>query len=157
MTVEEDCVFMIPVRVCSCFIRGFRCRDIGISSLHPVSDEIRELLGSILTSACSVQEQDEGDSSSINHHFVKQALRPLLALLLDQLFKQEEDQDKDDTLWNVSMAAGTCLGLIAAVVGDDVVTDVMQFVQVPPSPRASGGDVSTVLKMRLSHKLRSDF
>lgn len=85
-----------------------------------------------LTTAHVFQEQDEGDSSSINHQFVKQALRPLLALLLDQLFKQEEDQDKDDTLWNVSMAAGTCLGLIAAVVGDDVVPDVMQFVQVVP-------------------------
>eukprot|EP00884_Botryococcus_braunii_P012569 jgi/Botrbrau1/21312/Bobra.0184s0023.1 len=75
------------------------------------------------------EEQDEGDSSAINHHFVKQALRPLLQLLLEQLFKQEDDQDKDDTLWNVSMAAGTCIGLIAATVGDEVVPDVMQFVQ----------------------------
>lgn len=79
-----------------------------------------------------VQEQDEGDSTAINHHFVKQALRPLLQLLLEQLFKQEDDQDKDDTVWNVSMTAGACLGLIAATVGDDVVPDVVQFVQVWP-------------------------
>jgi importin subunit beta-1 len=77
-----------------------------------------------------LQEQEEGDSSVINHHFVKQALQPLLELLLQQLLKQEEDQDRDDTLWNVSMAAGTCIGLIAATVGDDIIPDVMAFVQV---------------------------
>ncbi len=80
------------------------------------------------------QEQDEGDSNVVNHHFVKQALQPLLKLLLQQLLKQEEDQDKDDTLWNVSMAAGTCIGLIAATVGDDIIPDVMAFVQVFEPP-----------------------
>jgi importin subunit beta-1 len=88
------------------------------------------LLTGVLLHGC-LQEQEEGDSNVINHHFVKQALQPLLELLLQQLLKQEEDQDRDDTLWNVSMAAGTCIGLIAATVGDDIIPDVMAFVQVP--------------------------
>ena len=68
-------------------------------------------------------------------HFVKAALRQLVEMLLEQLVKQDEGQDKDDTMWSLSMAGGTCLGLIATAVGDDVVPLVMPFVQV----RALGG------------------
>ena len=81
-------------------------------------------------SALLVQEIDEGDSSLVHHHFIKAALQPLVTMLLEQLLKQEEDQDKEDTAWNLSMAAGTCLDLIATVVEDDVVPLVMPFVQV---------------------------
>ncbi len=39
------------------------------------------------------QESEEGDSAgAANHHFVKQALQPLVAMLLEQLVKQEEGQ-----------------------------------------------------------------
>ena len=40
-----------------------------------------------------VQESEEGDSAgAANHHFVKQALQPLVSMLLEQLVKQEEGQ-----------------------------------------------------------------
>lgn len=40
-----------------------------------------------------MQESEEGDSAgAANHHFVKQALQPLVSMLLEQLVKQEEGQ-----------------------------------------------------------------
>ncbi|KAK9806952.1 hypothetical protein WJX72_008531 [[Myrmecia] bisecta] len=86
---------------------------------------------------CTVSEEeidlqseiDDGDSTVVHHHFVKQALQPLVELLLQQVTKQEEDQDKDEGVWNISMAAGTCLGLVANVVGDEIVPLVMPYVQ----------------------------
>lgn len=64
----------------------------------------------------------------MNHQFIKAALPHLVPLLLEQLTKQEEGQEADDGLWNVSMAAGTCLALCASVAGDAVVPLVMPFV-----------------------------
>lgn len=78
------------------------------------------------------QVGDEADSGVVNHRFVQQALSPLVPALLAQLTKQEEGQDKDDGLWNLSMAAGTCLGLVATVVGDHIIILVMPYVQVDP-------------------------
>jgi len=49
--------------------------------------------------------------------------------LLETLLKQEEDQDLDEGAWNLAMAGGTCLGLVARTVGDDIVPLVMPFVQ----------------------------
>lgn len=44
---------------------------------------------------------------------------------------QQEGQDLDDTVWNVSMAAGVCLGLVAMTVRDDIIPLVIApFVQV---------------------------
>ncbi|KAJ0088295.1 hypothetical protein Patl1_31405 [Pistacia atlantica] len=50
-------------------------------------------------------------------------------MLLETLLKQEEDQDQDDSIWNISMAGGTCLGLVARTVGDEIVPLVMPFVE----------------------------
>mmetsp|Transcript_16497 Transcript_16497/g.27260 ORF Transcript_16497/g.27260 Transcript_16497/m.27260 type:complete len:855 (+) Transcript_16497:110-2674(+) len=59
--------------------------------------------------------------------FIKGALKYLVPLLLETMTRQEEDQDED--AWNVSMAAGTCLALVANTVGSEVVQYVMPFVQ----------------------------
>ena len=53
----------------------------------------------------------------------------LIPLLLETLLKQEEDQDQDEGAWNIAMAGGTCLGLVARTVGDDVVPLVMPFIE----------------------------
>jgi len=63
------------------------------------------------------------------HHFMRAACPHLTPVLLEQLTKQEEGQEQDDTGWGLSMAAGTCLGLCARVVADDIVPLVMPFVQ----------------------------
>lgn len=80
--------------------------------------------------AHALQEQDEGDSSTVHYHFVQQALQPLVEMLLKLLSKQEEGQDEDDGIWNLSLAGGNCLSLVAAVVGDEVLALVMPYIQV---------------------------
>ncbi|CAN1250825.1 Importin subunit beta-1 [Linum perenne] len=70
-----------------------------------------------------------GDSDVQCSYFVKQALSVLVPILLETLLKQEEDQDQDEGAWNIAMAGGTCLGLVARTVGDDIVPLVMPFIQ----------------------------
>jgi len=60
-------------------------------------------------------------------HLIKQALGHLVPLLNETLTRQQDEED-DDT-WNLAMAAGTCLGLVAQVVQDDCVDLVLNFVQ----------------------------
>ena len=61
---------------------------------------------------------------------MQQALQPLVDMLLKLLSKQEEGQDEDDGIWNLSLAGGNCLSLVAAVVGDEVLALVMPYIQV---------------------------
>ncbi|KAI3517738.1 hypothetical protein L1887_16957 [Cichorium endivia] len=70
-----------------------------------------------------------GDSDIPCFYFIKQALPVLVPMLLETLLKQEEDQDQDEGAWNLAMAGGTCLGLVARTVGDDIVPLVMPFVE----------------------------
>ncbi|KAJ8753876.1 hypothetical protein K2173_000130 [Erythroxylum novogranatense] len=75
------------------------------------------------------ESSETGDSGSAYSHFIEKALPSLVPMLLETLLKQEEDQDQDDSIWNVSMAGGTCLGLVAKTVGDPLVPLVMPFVE----------------------------
>ena len=50
-----------------------------------------------------------------------------MPVLLTLLTRQEEEYDEDE--WNVSMAAGTCLGLLAQAVADTVVPAVIPFIE----------------------------
>lgn len=49
----------------------------------------------------------------MNHNFITAVTPHLVPVLLKQLTKQEEGQESDDTVWNLAMASGTCLGLLA--------------------------------------------
>ncbi|KAL3655626.1 hypothetical protein CASFOL_000022 [Castilleja foliolosa] len=68
-----------------------------------------------------------------HYHFIEKALSTLVPKLLDNLLKQDEDhykdQDQEDGIWNLAMASGTCLCLVARTVGDAVVPLVKLFVQ----------------------------
>lgn len=62
-------------------------------------------------------------------NFARTAMPEILPNLLQSLIKQEDDDDDD---WNVSMAAGTCLLLLAQAVGDAIIeesTDLWSFVE----------------------------
>lgn len=48
-----------------------------------------------------------------NHNFIKAVTPHLVPVLLQQLTKQEEGVENDETSWNMAMASGTCLGLLA--------------------------------------------
>mmetsp|Transcript_14784 Transcript_14784/g.31758 ORF Transcript_14784/g.31758 Transcript_14784/m.31758 type:complete len:862 (-) Transcript_14784:329-2914(-) len=73
-------------------------------------------------------EDIDGEPSEDSKNYVKQALPGLVPMLLDSLLKQEEGQEADEGTWNLSMAGGTCLGLVANTVGDQVIGLVLPFV-----------------------------
>ncbi|KAJ1736007.1 karyopherin Kap95 [Coemansia biformis] len=62
-----------------------------------------------------------------NFQFAKTALPQVLPTLLFLLTKQDEDADEDE--WNVSMAASTCLSLLAQTIGNEIVAPVIPFVE----------------------------
>nr|XP_023922462.1 importin subunit beta-1 [Quercus suber] len=91
-----------------------------------------EFWSSICDEEIELQEYENpesGDSEPPNSHFIEKALSSLVPMLLETLLKQEEDQDQDDSIWNLSMAGGTCLGLVARTVGDAIVPLVMPFIE----------------------------
>ncbi|KAG6911089.1 hypothetical protein DXG01_004604 [Tephrocybe rancida] len=79
--------------------------------------------------ALEAQEaQDYGETPETeSRHFAKVALPEVLPVLMKLLTKQEEDAEDDE--WNVSMAAGTCLSLLAAAVQDTLVPAVIPFIE----------------------------
>ncbi|XP_060957735.1 importin subunit beta-1 isoform X1 [Cannabis sativa] len=90
-----------------------------------------EFWSSICDEEIELQEFDpeSGESGAPHSRFIEKALASLVPMLLETLLKQEEDQDQDDSIWNVSMAGGTCLGLVARTVGDSILPLVMPFVE----------------------------
>ncbi|KAL3654892.1 hypothetical protein CASFOL_000678 [Castilleja foliolosa] len=74
--------------------------------------------------------QDYEDSSIPNSHFIEKSLSTLVPMLLDTLFKQDEDQVQEDGIWNLAMAGSDCLSLVAWTVKDAVVPLVMPFLDV---------------------------
>ncbi|KAK3227369.1 hypothetical protein Dsin_007231 [Dipteronia sinensis] len=91
-----------------------------------------EFWSSICDEEIELQEFDTpetGDSSPPHSHFIEKAQSSLVPMLLETLLKQEEDQDQDDSIWNISMAGGTCLCLVARTVGNEIIPLVMPFVE----------------------------
>lgn len=77
-------------------------------------------------SLCQAQEYGELPERE-SKYFSKIALPEIVPVLLMLLTKQEEDADEDE--WNVSMAAGTCLTLLAGAVADAIVPAVIPFIE----------------------------
>ncbi|KAG6857029.1 hypothetical protein H0H87_010702 [Tephrocybe sp. NHM501043] len=79
--------------------------------------------------AIEAQEaQDYGETPETeSRHYAKVALPDIIPVLLLLTTKQEDDADEDE--WNVSMAAGTCLSLLAGAVQDIIVPAVIPFIE----------------------------
>ncbi|VFQ90988.1 unnamed protein product [Cuscuta campestris] len=92
-----------------------------------------ELWSSICDEEIELQELNEDSESGVSaaphSHFIEKSLPFLVPMLLETLLKQDEEQDHDDDIWNLSMAGGTCLGLVSRTVRDSVVPLVMPFVE----------------------------
>ncbi|CAA6671524.1 unnamed protein product [Spirodela intermedia] len=100
---------------------------------EPVALQAIEFWSSICDEEIDILDEYGGDFTADSDipcfYFIKQALPALVPMLLETLLKQEEDQDQDEGVWNIAMAGGTCLGLVARTVGDDIVPLVMPFIQ----------------------------
>ncbi|EEF46522.1 importin beta-1, putative [Ricinus communis] len=100
---------------------------------EPVALQAIEFWSSICDEEIDILEEYRGDFTGDSDipcfYFIKQALPALVPMLLETLLKQEEDQDQDEGAWNIAMAGGTCLGLVARTVGDDIVPLVMPFIE----------------------------
>ena len=66
-------------------------------------------------------------SERISRNFAKIALPHTVPVLTILLTKQEEEMDDEE--WTISMAAGTCLSLMANCVQDDIVRYILPFVE----------------------------
>ncbi|KAA8493628.1 Importin subunit beta-1 [Porphyridium purpureum] len=89
-----------------------------------IAEEERDLM----EEAQAAQEMGEpADPTRQCHGFVRQALPVLCPRLLECLMTQEEEQD-DDT-WNKSTAAGACMCVLAEAAPDQIVENVLPFIQ----------------------------
>ena len=74
------------------------------------------------------QAEAIGEAPSLeSQNFAKIALPEILPQLL--ILMQKQDEDAEDDEWNVAMAAGTCVGLLATVVGNDIVPLTIPFIE----------------------------
>ncbi|CAA2968993.1 importin subunit beta-1 [Olea europaea subsp. europaea] len=101
--------------------------------VEPVALQAIEFWSSICDEEIDILDEYGSDFNADSevpcYYFVKQAIPALVPMLLETLLKQEEDQDQDESAWNLAMAGGTCLGLVARTVGDDIVPLVMPFIE----------------------------
>lgn len=67
------------------------------------------------------------EPAHVSHNFARIALSEIAPVLMELLKLQDEDADEDE--WDVAKAAGTCLGLLAQVVGDAVVAIAVPFIE----------------------------
>ncbi|KAF3782494.1 Importin subunit beta-1 [Nymphaea thermarum] len=100
---------------------------------EPVALQAIEFWSTICDEEIDILEESEAYVNGVPNtpcfYFIKQALPVLVPMLLETLLKQEDGQDQDEGAWNISMAGGTCLGLIARAVGDEIVPFVVPFVE----------------------------
>ncbi|KAJ7036724.1 armadillo-type protein [Mycena alexandri] len=74
------------------------------------------------------EAQEYGETPETeSKNFAKIALPEIVPVLLHLLTQQEELAEEDE--WNLSMAAGTCLSLLAGTVQDSVVPAVIPFIE----------------------------
>lgn len=76
----------------------------------------------------SIQEDiEDGNEVGVFLKIVEHVAGQLVPLMLENMTKQQEDNDDDDN-WNISMAAATCLEAISRTIQDKIVDLVLPFV-----------------------------
>jgi hypothetical protein len=94
-------------------------RNLQIGSISVKGDEEQvalqavEFWSTIGDNKIGLQDENEGaDDASYSMHFrfIEKALPSLVPMLLATLLEQEDDQDQDDKVWNISVS-GRTIGL----------------------------------------------
>ncbi|KAG1660011.1 hypothetical protein FOA52_009831 [Chlamydomonas sp. UWO 241] len=116
--------------------------NITVKAMKEDQEEVALQAIEFWSTICDTEAEllDDPSSEEPCHNFMKAAIPHLTPVLLEQLIKQEEGQEQDESGWSLSMAAGTCLGLCARVVGDDIVPLVLPFVQANISKNTTPED-----------------
>ncbi|KAI8826727.1 karyopherin Kap95 [Fimicolochytrium jonesii] len=70
---------------------------------------------------------EDDDTERPNFRFATVFVKELVDALWFLMTKKEEDDDEDD--WNVSMAAATCLSLLAQATHDAVIEPILKYIQ----------------------------
>lgn len=122
----------------SCIIAD--CCSIVLSSCcHHCPLQAVEFWSTVCDTEIDLDEED--DDSMPNHKFIEAAAPQLVPVLLEQLTKQESDEpDSDESSWNMAMASGTCLGLMARACRDAIVPLVLPFVNTNITRSAAAED-----------------
>eukprot|EP01118_Nematostelium_gracile_P005236 TRINITY_DN1640_c0_g1_i1.p1 TRINITY_DN1640_c0_g1~~TRINITY_DN1640_c0_g1_i1.p1 ORF type:complete len:873 (-),score=271.61 TRINITY_DN1640_c0_g1_i1:208-2763(-) len=97
---------------------------------EPVAQQAVEFWSTICDEEIDLdaEAEEEENQKSRSQNFIRGALKYLVPVLTETLTRQEDEPDEDT--WNVAMAAGTCLSLVAVAVRDEVVDYVLPFVQI---------------------------
>jgi importin subunit beta-1 len=74
------------------------------------------------------------------NNYTEAVFNDLLQLILTLLNDSNIEEDEDSDTWNRSTAAGCCLHLLANNVGDQIIQNVISFVETKISPNASWKD-----------------
>eukprot|EP00878_Enallax_costatus_P011619 GHUV01012128.1.p1 GENE.GHUV01012128.1~~GHUV01012128.1.p1 ORF type:complete len:603 (+),score=213.52 GHUV01012128.1:279-2087(+) len=117
--------------------------NVSVKAINEDAEEVALQAVEFWSTLCDIEldlEDDDDPSEAVNHHFITAATPHLVPVLLKQLTKQEEDQELDESSWNIAMAAGTCLGLMARTAQEAIVPLVMPFVQENISKCAGPAD-----------------
>lgn len=72
--------------------------------------------------------------------YISKIFKELLELILQLLNDSNIEEDDDSDTWNRSTAAGCCLHLMAQNVGDEIIQDVLSFVEAKIGDNASWKD-----------------
>eukprot|EP00917_Polyrhabdina_sp_WS-2016_P028323 GHVP01060475.1.p1 GENE.GHVP01060475.1~~GHVP01060475.1.p1 ORF type:complete len:679 (+),score=104.58 GHVP01060475.1:127-2163(+) len=71
---------------------------------------------------------DQGYSLNQSRQHIRQSAEFLIPVLLAAMTKQENDEDNSE--WQLSMAAGQCLGLLAQLLRNEIMKPVLDFVSL---------------------------
>lgn len=107
------------------------CLQLTIMGMKHENEKVALQAVEFWSTVCDVEmdlqaEEEYDDAEQISQRFALAAISELVPVLLFLLTKREEDEDEDE--WNLSMAAATCLSLLANCVRDPIVPPVTPFV-----------------------------
>jgi len=102
------------------------CDDVATNAI-----EFWSTLSEVEMELSDIAEDDPqapiSDPTLVCQRYVVAALEHLTPLLLECMTKQDEDAEPGDDVWNLAMAAATCMQLVADVAKDAVVERVIPF------------------------------